>query len=255
MGAAQTVTGSQHLISVNGSRILLDCGLFQGKRQEAYERNRNLPFDAASIDALVLSHAHIDHSGNIPSLVKNGFQGAIYSTFATRDLCSAMLRDSAHIQEQDTIYANKKRARKGQPPMEPIYTYDDAIASLEHFVSVGYDRPVLVAPGVECTFLDAGHILGAAIVFLEIVESGRKTRLLFSGDLGRVDMPILRDPTPAPEADVLLIESTYGNRLHRPHEFRVHCDRIGQCGYPGGGFQRVRQPQGELRFPRHHPPG
>jgi metallo-beta-lactamase family protein len=218
MGAAQTVTGSQHLISVNGSRILLDCGLFQGKRQEAYERNRNLPFDAASIDALVLSHAHIDHSGNIPSLVKNGFQGAIYSTFATRDLCSAMLRDSAHIQEQDTIYANKKRARKGQPPMEPIYTYDDAIASLEHFVSVGYDRPVLVAPGVECTFLDAGHILGAAIVFLEIVESGRKTRLLFSGDLGRVDMPILRDPTPAPEADVLLIESTYGNRLHRPHE-------------------------------------
>ena len=218
MGAAQTVTGSQHLISVNGSRILLDCGLFQGKRQEAYERNRNLPFDAASIDALVLSHAHIDHSGNIPSLVKNGFQGAISSTFATRDLCSAMLRDSAHIQEQDTIYANKKRARKGQPPMEPIYTYDDAIASLEHFVSVGYDRPVLVAPGVECTFLDAGHILGAAIVFLEIVESGRKTRLLFSGDLGRVDMPILRDPTPAPEADVLLIESTYGNRLHRPHE-------------------------------------
>jgi metallo-beta-lactamase family protein len=218
MGAAQTVTGSQHLISVNGSRVLLDCGLFQGKRREAYERNRNLPFDAASIDTLVLSHAHIDHSGNIPNLVRNGFQGTIYSTFATRDLCSAMLRDSAHIQEQDTAYANKKRARKGQPPLEPIYTYDDAIASLEHFVSVGYDRPVPVAPGVQCTFLDAGHILGAAIVFLEIEESGQKTRLLFSGDLGRVDMPILRDPTPAPEADILLIESTYGSRLHKPHE-------------------------------------
>jgi metallo-beta-lactamase family protein len=218
MGAAQTVTGSQHLISVNGSRVLLDCGLFQGKRREAYERNRNLPFDAASIDTLVLSHAHIDHSGNIPNLVRSGFQGTIYSTFATRDLCSAMLRDSAHIQEQDTAYANKKRARKGQPPMEPIYTYDDAIASLEHFVSVGYDRPVPVAPGAQCTFLDAGHILGAAIVFLEIEESGQKTRLLFSGDLGRVDMPILRDPTPAPEADVLLIESTYGNRLHKPRE-------------------------------------
>jgi metallo-beta-lactamase family protein len=218
MGAAQTVTGSQHLISVNGSRILLDCGLFQGKRRESYERNRNLPFDAASIDTLVLSHAHIDHSGNIPSLVRNGFQGTIYSTFATRDLCSAMLRDSAHIQEQDAAYANKKRARKGQPPMEPIYTYDDAIASLEHFVSVGYDRTVPVAPGVKCTFLDAGHILGAAIVFLEVEEAGKKTRLLFSGDLGRVGMPILRDPTPAPEADVLLIESTYGNRLHKPHE-------------------------------------
>jgi metallo-beta-lactamase family protein len=219
LGAAQTVTGSQHLISVNGSHILLECGLFQGKRREAFERNRNLPFDAASIDVLVLSHAHIDHSGNIPNLVRNGFRGAVYSTFATRDLCSAMLRDSAHIQEQDVAYVNKKRARKGQSPVEPIYTHDDAIASLEHFVSVGYGRPVLIAPGVRCAFLDAGHILGSALVFLEIEEPGRKrTRLLFSGDLGRSDMPILRDPTPAPEADVLIIESTYGDRLHKAHE-------------------------------------
>jgi metallo-beta-lactamase family protein len=219
LGAAQTVTGSQHLLSVDGSRILLECGLFQGKRREAFERNRNLPFDATSIDALVLSHAHIDHSGNIPNLVRNGFRGAIYSTFATRDLCSAMLRDSAYIQEQDVAYANKKRARTGQPPLEPIYTYDDAIASLEHFVSVGYDRTVPIAPGVRCTFLDAGHILGSALVFLEIEEPGRKlVRLLFSGDLGRDDMPILRDPVLAPEADVLIIESTYGDRLHEPHE-------------------------------------
>jgi metallo-beta-lactamase family protein len=219
LGAAQTVTGSQHLISVNGSRILLECGLFQGKRREAFERNRNLPFDAASIDSLVLSHAHIDHSGNIPNLVRNGFQGTIYSTFATRDLCSAMLRDSAYIQEQDVAYVNKKRARKGEPPVEPIYTHNDAIASLEHFVSVGYDRPVPVAPGVRCTFLDAGHILGSATVFLELEEPGQKpVRLLFSGDLGRHEMPILRDPTPAPEADVLIIESTYGDRLHKPHE-------------------------------------
>ena len=219
LGAAQTVTGSQHLISVNGSRILLECGLFQGKRREAFERNRNLPFDATSIDALVLSHAHIDHSGNIPNLVRNGFRGTIYATFATRDLCSAMLRDSAHIQEQDTAYANKKRARKGLPPIEPIYTTDDAIASLEYFVSVGYDRPVPVAPGVRCTFLDAGHILGSALVFLEIEEPGHKrTRVLFSGDLGRNDMPILRDPTLAPEADILIIESTYGDRLHGQHE-------------------------------------
>jgi len=218
LGAAQTVTGSQHLISVNGSRILLECGLFQGKRRESFERNRTLPFDATSVDVLILSHAHIDHSGNIPNLVRSGFRGSIYCTFATRDLCSAMLRDSAYIQEQDVAYVNKKRARKGQPPVEPIYTHADAITSLEHFVSVGYDRPVYVAPGVRCTFLDAGHILGSAIVLLEIEEGQRRVRLLFSGDLGRQDMPILRDPAPAPVADVLLIESTYGDRFHQPHE-------------------------------------
>ena len=218
LGAAQTVTGSQHLISINGTRVLLECGLFQGKRRESYERNRELPFDAASVDALVLSHAHIDHSGNIPNLVRSGFRGSIYCTFATRDLCSAMLRDSAYIHERDAEYVNKKRARKGEPPIKPIYTHADAIASLEHFVSVGYGRPVLVAPGVQCTFLDAGHILGSAIVLLEIEEGQRRIRLLFSGDLGRRDMPILRDPTPAPPADVLLTESTNGNRLHSPRE-------------------------------------
>ena len=217
-GAAKTVTGSQHLISVNGSNILLECGLLQGKRRKSFERNRSLPFDAASVDALVLTHAHIDHSGNIPNLVRSGFRGSIYCTFATRDLCSAMLRDSAFIQEQDIAYVNKKRARKGQPPVEPIYTHADAVASLEHFVSVGYGRPVLVAPGVQCTFLDAGHILGSAIILLEIEENGRRTRVLFTGDLGRNEMPILRDPAPAPPADVLIAESTYGNRSHPTHE-------------------------------------
>ena len=236
LGAAQTVTGSQHLISVNGHRILLDCGLFQGKRRESFERNRNLPFDAASVGALILSHAHIDHSGNIPNLVRNGFRGSIYCTFATRDLCSAMLRDSAYIQERDVEYANKKRARKGLLPVEPIYTHADAIASLEHFISVGYGRPVLVAPGVRCTLLDAGHILGSAIVLLEIEENQRQTRLLFSGDLGRNDRPILRDPTPAPQADVLLIESTYGNRLHPPREDteRQLLNMIGETCAQGG---------------------
>ena len=243
LGAAQTVTGSQHLISVPNtgssgrcSRILLECGLFQGKRRESFERNRSLPFDAASVDALILSHAHIDHSGNIPNLVRSGFRGSIYCTFATRDLCSAMLRDSAYIQERDVVYVNKKRTRKGLPPVAPIYTHADAIASLEHFVSVGYDRPVLIAPGVRCTFLDAGHILGSAIVLLEIEEDQRQTRLLFSGDLGRLDRPILRDPTPAPQADVLIIESTYGDRLHPPHEEseqRLH-DLIGETYSHGG---------------------
>jgi len=249
-GAAQTVTGSQHLISVNGSRILLECGLFQGKRRETFERNRNLPFDATSIDALILSHAHIDHSGNIPNLVRNGFQGPIYSTFATRDLCSAMLRDSAFIQEQDALYVNKKRRRKGLPDVEPIYTHADAVASLEHFISVGYNRPIPVAPGVRCMFLDAGHILGSAVIVLDVEEGQNHTRVLFTGDLGRKDMPILRDPTPAPEADILITESTYGNRVHPPHpeaEQKLHrlvedtCSHGGKVVIPAFSVGRTQE--------------
>ncbi len=217
-GAVQTVTGTMHLLSVNGSRILLDCGLFQGKRQESFERNRNLPFDAASIDTLVLSHAHIDHSGNIPSLVKSGFTGNIYATPATRDLCSAMLRDSGHIQEYDAYYVNKKRAKKGLPPVEPLYTVQDATDSLRNFVSVGYDRSIQIAPGVTLTFHDAGHILGSAIVVLDMKQNGHASRLVFTGDLGRVGMPILKDPWLASEVDYLITESTYGNRQHDPIE-------------------------------------
>ena len=193
---------------------MLECGLYQGRRRESAERNRNLPFDAASVDVLILSHAHIDHSGNIPNLVRNGFRGSVYCTFATRDLCSAMLRDSAYIQERDVEYVNKKRARRGEEPIEPIYTHADAVASLEHFVSVGYDRPVLVAPGVRCTFLDAGHILGSATVTLDCRENGATKRLLYTGDLGRKAMPILRDPVVVGDVDYLITESTYGNRTH-----------------------------------------
>jgi len=217
-GAVRTVTGSMHVLTVNGSRVLLDCGLFQGRRQESYERNRHMLFDAASIDTMVLSHAHIDHSGNIPSLVKNGFRGNIYATPATRDLCSAMLRDSGHIQEEDAAYVNKKRARQGLPPVEPLYTKEDAAQSMGHFVSVGYHRPLPVAPGVTLTFHDAGHILGSSVVVLDLEEDGSKKRLVFSGDLGREGMPILRDPEPVGGADYLIIESTYGNRLHDPME-------------------------------------
>jgi metallo-beta-lactamase family protein len=216
LGAVRTVTGSMHLLTVNGSRILLECGLFQGSRKESFERNRSLPFEPSSIDTLILSHAHIDHSGNIPSLVKGGFLGNVYATPATRDLCSAMLRDSGHIQEEDAAYINKKRARRGEPPVEPLYTEEDAAESLQHFISVGYDRPLLVAPGVTLTFRDAGHILGSAIVVLDIEASGARTRLAFSGDLGRVGMPILKDPQVVEGVDYLIIESTYGNRLHDP---------------------------------------
>jgi metallo-beta-lactamase family protein len=214
LGAARTVTGSMHLLMVNGARILLDCGLYQGKRKESFERNRNLPFDARTIDTMVLSHAHIDHSGNIPSLVKNGFRGNIYATPATRDLCSAMLRDSGHIQEYDAYYVNKKRMQKGLPPVEPLYTIEDAAASLLNFISVGYDRSLPIAPGVTLTFRDAGHILGSAVVVLDIEEGGRKNRLVFSGDLGRKGMPILRDPEPVENVDFYITESTYGDRLH-----------------------------------------
>jgi metallo-beta-lactamase family protein len=216
LGAARTVTGSMHLLTVNGARLLLDCGLYQGRRKESFERNRNLPFDPTTVDAMILSHAHIDHSGNIPSLVKNGFQGNIYATPATRDLCSAMLRDSGHIQEEDVRYLNKKRARKGEPPVEPLYTQEDAMASLNHFVSVGYGRRLPVAPGVTLTFRDAGHILGSSVVVLDIQEGGQKRRLLFSGDLGRPGAPILKDPQVVDGVDYLLIESTYGDRLHDP---------------------------------------
>jgi metallo-beta-lactamase family protein len=218
LGAVRTVTGSMHLLTVNGSRILLDCGLFQGRREESFKRNRNLPFDAATIDVLILSHAHIDHSGNIPTLVKNGFRGNIYTTPASRDLCSAMLRDAGHIQEYDTQYINKKRAKKGLPPVESLYTVEDATASLKNFVSVGYDRPLSVAPGVIVTFRDAGHILGSAVMVLDLEEEGQKTRLAFSGDLGRKGKPILRDPQPVEGADYLIIESTYGDRVHDPVE-------------------------------------
>lgn len=218
LGAVRTVTGSMHLLTVNGSRILLDCGLYQGSRRESFERNRNLPFDAQSIDALVLSHAHIDHSGNIPTIVKNGFTANIYATPATRDLCSAMLRDSGHIQEENVRYVNKKRARKGLPPVEALYTVEDATDSLKNFVSVGYDRPLPIAPGVTLTFRDAGHILGSAVVVLDVEENGAKRRLLFSGDLGRKGMPILRDPRPVEGVDYYITESTYGDRSHKPIE-------------------------------------
>ncbi|WP_193211568.1 MBL fold metallo-hydrolase RNA specificity domain-containing protein [Luteolibacter marinus] len=217
-GAAGTTTGSQHLLEINGTRILLDCGLYQGHREDSYEVNCCFPhFDPKEIDVVILSHAHIDHSGNLPNLSKQGFTGNIYTTFATRDLCQIMLADSAHIQEQDTEWLNKDRKKDGLPPVEPLYVKEDAERCLRQFVTMDYERPMPVADGVTVTFFDAGHILGAAQVLLEIIDkedSGKKKRFLFSGDVGRGGNEILRDPVAVPDVDFVLMESTYGGREH-----------------------------------------
>lgn len=217
-GAAGTTTGSQHLIEANGKRILLDCGLYQGSRKDAYDINCCFPhFDPKAIDSVVLSHAHIDHSGNLPNLCRKGFAGNIYSTFATRDLCQIMLADSARIQEGDTEWLNKKRAKEGLPPVDPLYTEIDAELCLRQFVTVGYDRPMTIADGVRLSFVDAGHILGSAQVLLEVddrEDGGKTKRFLFSGDVGRGGNEILRDPIAVQNVDFLLMESTYGGREH-----------------------------------------
>lgn len=217
-GAIRQVTGSMHVLSVNGKQILLECGLFQGKRQEAFEKNRHFPFDPESISAMILSHAHIDHSGNIPQLVKQGFTGNIYCTHATHDLARIMLRDAAHIQERDAEFLNKKAIKQGKPLVTPLYTLNDVELALNHLVGMGYHRPFPVVEGITGTFWDAGHILGSAIVQLDIEENGHSTRIVFTGDLGRRNLPVIRDPEQIPWADIFITESTYGNRIHEPIE-------------------------------------
>jgi metallo-beta-lactamase family protein len=216
-GAAQTVTGSMHLIHHDGKQILLDCGLYQGRRKIAFEKNRQLPFAADKIDVVILSHAHIDHSGNLPSLVKSGFTGPIYGTSATRDLAAIMLLDSAKIQTNDVKYVNKKRKRQKKNLFQPLYETPDAVQTLRQFRSIEYDQAFHPLPGVEVRLHVAGHMLGAAIVEVNLDSEepgGEPTRLVFSGDIGRPDMPILRDPVTVPGADYLIMESTYGNRVH-----------------------------------------
>lgn len=220
-GAARTVTGSQHLLEINDRIIMLDCGLFQGKRKESFERNRGELENSTKIDCLVLSHAHIDHSGRIPCLVKNGFSGNIYCTSATRDLCAVMLMDSAFIQENDVKFVNKRRKKRGQRAFEPLYTKADVANAMKLFVGLSYNRKHQLFPGVELTLIDAGHMLGSAHVLLDIDDrkTGRKQRLVFSGDIGRPDIPIIRDPVPISDgADILIMESTYGNRLHSDYQ-------------------------------------
>lgn len=215
-GAAQTVTGSKYLIEVNGYRLLLECGLFQGKRQSTYENNLNFDFDPRSLDAVLLSHAHIDHSGNLPNLVKKGFQGSIFTTHATRDLAEIMLKDSGYIHESDAHFVNKKRRKQGLPLIEPLYTVKDAEQTVPHFSSVGYEQAFEPVPGVVARFIEAGHILGSGAILLDLEEHGKRIRLWFSGDIGRRDMPLLRDPVlPADHhVDYLVMECTYGDRPH-----------------------------------------
>lgn len=214
-GAARTVTGSQHLLEINGFRLLLECGLFQGRRRDTYERNQNFSFEPDSVDAVMLSHAHIDHSGNLPNLVKQGFSNPIYATPATVHLADIMLRDSGHIQEADARFVNKKRAKRGEPPIEPLYTSQDAAEVMQYFRPISYDEPFEPIPGVIVRFVEAGHILGSAGISLEVEEKGRKVNLWFSGDIGRYDLPLLRDPIlPHGKVDYLMMECTYGDKPH-----------------------------------------
>jgi metallo-beta-lactamase family protein len=215
-GGAQEVTGSQHVLSVNGHSAMIECGLFQGRRQETYVRNQNFKCDPSKIDCLLLSHAHIDHSGNIPNLVKRGFAGPIYATPPTVDLCRIMLRDSAYLQLKDIEFVNVKKRRKHDTPIEPLYTMQDAEAAMNKFVAMPYDKSFSPIPGVTATFRDAGHILGSAGISFEITENGRLTRFGFTGDVGRPNMAVIQDPNVLRDLDVLMIESTYGNRLHHP---------------------------------------
>jgi metallo-beta-lactamase family protein len=230
-GAAQTVTGSMHEVAVDGTRFLLDCGTFQGRRQQARERNSQLPFGARDIDSVVLSHAHIDHSGNLPTLVKNGFSGPIYASPATADLCDPMLLDSAHLQEKDAEFVNKRSFRRkalvgknGDEPVEPIYTTEDAEATLPLFKKVLLHTPIELGPGLTLETFDAGHMLGSNSILLEHRRNGGSLRVVFSGDVGRAKLPITPDPEPCPPADYLIMESTYGDRLHK--ELGLVADRL-----------------------------
>ncbi|MBR2982928.1 MAG: MBL fold metallo-hydrolase [Kiritimatiellae bacterium] len=216
-GAAQTTTGSMHLVEANGKRILLDCGLYQGHRKEAFEKNRNLPFDAKTIDYVILSHAHIDHSGNLPQLVRQGFRGRVFARQATSELCDVMLRDSCFLQKRDLEYVNKRRRREGKRLFEPLYDEKDVDALMQLFTPVHLHEPREIARGITLEFFNAGHILGSALVQLDVrPDHGRSHRLLFSGDLGQPNQPILRRFEYPSGADILLIESTYADRLHPP---------------------------------------
>ena len=238
LGAAGEVTGSMIRLDVESGSILIDCGMFQGRRAESRRRNRDLPRAATSCDAAILSHAHVDHSGNLPTLVKSGFRGTIHATPATYDLCAFMLRDAARIQEADAEYLNRKgRDDPDHQEIIPLYDEEDALRALERFVAVPYHRLFDPLPGVRATFLDSGHILGSASIVLDVAEGGARRRVVLTGDLGRASLPILRDPErPQPPVDYVIMESTYGDRVHGPAA-RMHdeLERVIREGIARGG--------------------
>lgn len=259
-GAAGEVTGSKHLITFNNKKILLDCGLFQGHRKEADEKNRHLKFDPKELDVVILSHAHMDHSGVLPVLVKQGYNGPIYCTHATRDLCNYMLMDSAFIQEKEIEYMKKKK--KKSEILEPLYTMDDAAKTLKLFHSVGYEQSFVVTEGVVASFYDAGHILGSALVHLLLYDKKKKKYLkfCFTGDLGRRGLPILRDPQTIPETEILITETTYGNRLHAAiqtvdedlaHVVNEVCQKGGKLIIPAFALERTQEIVYHLNRIRH----
>ena len=266
-GGAGTVTGSKYILRTRRATVLLDCGLFQGRRKESFERNRAMPVDASAITSVVLSHAHLDHSGALPILWQRGYRGPIYVTPATRDLCAPMLEDSAQIQMADARHIDKLIARGVDlEPVTPLYTTDEVVGALELMIALPYHRSQVVAPGITLTFLDAGHVLGSAIVVLDIDDDGERTRLAFTGDLGHRGLPILRDPEVAQGAHCLLIESTYGDRLHAPYEETVDAlaatitrtiERGGKVVIPAFALERaqeliftLQQLRTERRLPR-----
>lgn len=225
-GAAGEVTGSCHILRINGRQILLDCGLIQGSPKQEARNREPFPFEASDIDTVVLSHAHIDHSGRLPLLVKSGYEGVVHTHDASKDLASVLLKDSAFLAEKDAQYENRKRARKGLPPIEPLYSAADAEATVRRIRGHRYREPKTIAPGVELTFLDAGHIMGSAVVQLDLESGKRKKTLIFSGDLGQYDTPILRDPVAAPAGDLVIMESTYGGRHHADRQSTI--DQLGE---------------------------
>src|SRR5262245_43208345 len=220
-GATRTVTGSMHQVDACGQTLLLDCGRFPGHRAATLQRNREFPIRPRDIHAVLLSHAHIDHCGNLPNLVKQGFSGPIYCTPATRALAAVMLGDAAKIHEEDAEYLNRKRP-KGEPKVEPLYTGREVYRTLLQFDAVRYDKPWKIASGLEGLFVDAGHLLGSVMVQL---RADSRT-LTFTGDLGRPGMPILRDPAPVPPSDLVICESTYGGHVHEPVE--ETAERLGE---------------------------
>ncbi len=240
-GATSGVTGSCHILRIGDHLILLDCGLIQGPRDIAVLNRTPFPFHPDAIDAVVLSHAHIDHSGRLPLLIKQGYTGPIYTQNATRDLCDIMLQDSAHLQERDAEYENKWRKRKKKPPIEPLYRIENARAAMKQFVGLRYREKREILPGVTLQFRDAGHIMGSASVELWLNEKGAQRKIVFSGDLGQYDSPILNDPAVIEEADHVIMESTYGNRLHR--------DRADTLREMGEIIREARHERGNLLIP------